>query len=95
MIAIIIQKFLYQLVAQVCQPYQILLDIQLESVATPRHQPHQLLHLLFAGELLVFQVVGEAGQEADPAGGVGPQVGILPVAVLGQLLIQLPGVQQE
>ena len=71
------------------QAYQILLDVQLESVATPGHQPHQLLHLLLAGELLVLQVVSEAGEEADPAGGVGPQIGILPVTVLGQLAIQL------
>ena len=65
------------------QAYQILLDIQLESVATLGHQPHQLLHLLLAGELLVLQVVSETGEEADPAGGVGPKVRILPVTIWG------------
>ena len=65
------------------QTNQILFNIQLESFAVLRDQPNQLLHLLFAGELLVLQVVSETGEEADPAGSVGPKVRILPVTIWG------------
>ena len=85
----------YQLVTQVGQTNQILLDIQSQTGAALWYQAQQLLHLLLGDELLMLQVVGEAGEEADPAGGVGPQVGILPVTILGQLCIQLSEIQDQ
>ena len=57
------------------QPNEILLNIELDSVATiSRTQTQKLLHLLLGCQLLGVQVDGEAGQEAAPARGAAPQV---------------------
>ena len=83
----------YQLVTQVGQTNQILLDIQSQTGAALWYQAQQLLHLLLGDELLMLQVVGEAGEEADPAGGVGPEVRIFPIVLRSdQLTVQLPDI---
>ena len=72
------------------QTNEILLNVELDAGdAVVGTEANQGLHLLLGGQPLGLQVHGQAGQEADPAGGVGPQVIVLPVAVLGQFSIQL------
>ena len=72
------------------QTNEVLLNVELDAGdAVVGTEANQGLHLLLGGQPLGLQVHGQAGQEADPAGGVGPQVIVLPVAVLGQFSIQL------
>ena len=79
-----------ELVAEVSESNEVLLDVELHGDdGLAWTEADQILHLLLGGQPLALQVDGEAGQEADPASRVGPQVVVLPVTGLRQFTIQL------
>ena len=71
------------------QPDEILLHIKIDGADLVPGEADHVLHLGLGGEPLCVQVQRQAGQEADPGGGVTPQPGVLPVTASGNLAIQL------